>query len=86
VMEHPRYSSDLVPSDYHMVGPLKGVLHGRRFTSDEEVKMTVYSWLAVQPKIFFNEGIRKLLSRWSKCIEKLSDYRVQYIMSLLKIT
>ena len=34
VLEHPAYSPDLAPSDYHLFGPLKDVLRGRRFTSD----------------------------------------------------
>ena len=53
VLEHPVYSSDLAPSDYHLFGPLKGALKGRRFTSDEGVKEAVHEWLAAQPKTFF---------------------------------
>ena len=34
VLEHPAYSPDLAPSDYHLFGPLKQALRGRRFTSD----------------------------------------------------
>jgi hypothetical protein len=31
VMEHPAHSPDLVPSDFHLFGPLKEALRGRRF-------------------------------------------------------
>jgi len=31
VMEHPAYSPDLTPSDFHLFGPLKEALRGRRF-------------------------------------------------------
>ena len=61
VMAHPPYSPDLAPSDYHLFGPLKEALRGRRFTSDQEVKEAVHAWLAAQPKAFFSEGIRKLV-------------------------
>jgi len=61
VLEHPAYSPDLAPSDYHFFGPLKDALRGRRFTSDEEVKKAVHEWLAAQPKTFFSEGIQKFL-------------------------
>ena len=74
VLEHPAYSLDLAPSDYHLFGPLKEALRGRRFTSDEEVKETVHEWLAAQPKTFFSEGIQKLLEYWNKCIVKHWDY------------
>ena len=41
VMAHPSYRPDLAPFDYHLFGPLKVVLRGRRFTSNEEVKDAV---------------------------------------------
>jgi len=53
VLEHRAYSPDLAPSDYHLFGPLKEALSGRRFTSDEEVQEAVHEWLAAQPKTFF---------------------------------
>lgn len=37
MLEHPPYSPDLVPSYYHLFGPLKEALWGRRFASDKEV-------------------------------------------------
>jgi len=74
VLEHPAYSPDLAPSDYHLFGLLKDALRGRRFTSDEGVKEAVHEWLAAQPKAFFSEGIQKLLERWNKCIAKHGDY------------
>jgi len=71
---HPLYSPDLVPSDYHLFGPLKEALRGRRFTTDQELKEAVHAWLAAQPKIFFSEGIKKLVQQWKKYIEKQGDY------------
>ena len=74
VVEHPAYSPDLAPFDYHLFGPLKDALRGRRFPSDEGVKEAVHEWLAAQPKTFFSEGIQKLLERWNKRIAKHGDY------------
>jgi hypothetical protein len=34
----------------------------------------MHKWLRDQPKIFFVEEIRKLVDRWTKCIEKEGDY------------
>jgi histone-lysine N-methyltransferase SETMAR len=36
-LPHPPYSPDLAPSDYHMFGPLKEAMGGKKFRSDEEV-------------------------------------------------
>lgn len=74
VLEHPPYSPDLAPSDYHLFGPIKNALRGRRFSSDEDVQEAVQKWLGDQPKTFFLEGIQKLVNRWNKCIEMDGDY------------
>jgi hypothetical protein len=59
-LPHPPYSPDLAPSDYHMFGPLKEALGGKKFQSDEEVYRTVHSWLHSQPKSFCPIGIQAL--------------------------
>jgi histone-lysine N-methyltransferase SETMAR len=41
VFEHPAYSPDLAPSDFHLFRKLKEFLGGRRFRSDEEVNDAV---------------------------------------------
>ena len=38
------------------------------------MKVAVHAWLAAQSKTFFSEGIKKLVQRWKKCIEKQGDY------------
>jgi histone-lysine N-methyltransferase SETMAR len=53
VLDHPAYSPDLTPSDYHLFDPLKDALRGRHFTSHEEVKEALHEWLAAQSKTFF---------------------------------
>jgi histone-lysine N-methyltransferase SETMAR len=74
VLEHPAYSPDLAPSDYHLFGSLKNVLRGRRFSREKEVLEAVHKWLSDQPKTFFLEGICKLVDRWTKCIGKEGDH------------
>jgi histone-lysine N-methyltransferase SETMAR len=44
-LPHPPYSPDLTPSDYHMFGPLKEAMGGKKFRSDEEVHQAVQEWL-----------------------------------------
>ena len=39
------------------------------------MKEAAHAWLAAQQKtFFFSEGIKKLVQRWKKCIEKQGDY------------
>jgi hypothetical protein len=46
LLEHPLYSPDLAPSDFHLFGPLRNQLDGKRFAEDEEVETR--KWLRQQ--------------------------------------
>lgn len=61
VLPHPPYSPDLIPCDFHAFGPLREALHGHWFGSDEKVKEVMCTWIREQPKLFFSDGIRKLV-------------------------
>ncbi|KDR21341.1 hypothetical protein L798_03974, partial [Zootermopsis nevadensis] len=73
-LPHPPYSLDLAPSDYHMFGPLKEAMGGKKFRSDEEIQQAVHEWLRRQPQEFFSRGIHTLRKRWRACIERNGDY------------
>ena len=49
-LPHPPCSPDLAPSDFHMFGPLKEAMGGKKFRSDEEVRHAVHEWLRGLPK------------------------------------
>ena len=54
---------------------MKKFLRGKLFSSDEEVKEAVTTWLEEQSKdFFFSGGIKSLQQNWAKCIELLGDY------------
>jgi hypothetical protein len=74
LLPHPPYSPDLAPPDYHIFGPIKDALRGRRLANDEEVKNAVHTWLRVKPKTFIPGDIRRLVDRSNKCVEKLGDH------------
>jgi hypothetical protein len=42
--------------------------------NDEEVKDAVHTWLQMQPKIFFADGISKPVDLSNKFVEQLGDY------------
>jgi histone-lysine N-methyltransferase SETMAR len=41
VLQHPPYSLDLAPNDFHLFGPLKHHLSGERFPDDDAVERAV---------------------------------------------
>jgi hypothetical protein len=61
--DHPTYSPDLVPSDYHLFPGLKKKLKGRYFSSDTEVITAAETWLDGQGSEFFLRFLRKLEQR-----------------------
>ena len=69
VLSHPPYSPDLVPSEFHFLPHLKRDLKGTHFTSDDEVKQVVMSWIKQTTPEFFIDVLR-----WEKCIERQGDY------------
>jgi len=73
-LDHPPYSLDLAPSDYHMFSGLKNQLKGRHFLSDVEVIATAETWLDGQPSEFCLSGLQKLEQRAKKCIEFRGEY------------
>ena len=72
-LDHPPYSPDLAPSDYHLFPGLKKQLKGRYFSSDEEVIAAAETWLNGQPD-FFLSGLQKLEQRAKKCIDLRGEY------------
>lgn len=74
IFDHPPFSPDLAPSDYHLFPSLKNWLGSQCFSDDDELEAAVKNWLSSQAADFFKTGIRKLLSRYSKCLERRGDY------------
>jgi len=73
-LDHPPYSPDLAPSDYHLFPGLKKQLKGHHFSSDAEVIAAAETWLDGQPSEMFLSGLQKLVQRTKKCIELRGEY------------
>jgi len=58
-LNHPPYSPDLAPLDYHLFPGLKKHLKDRQFSSDAEVTAVSETWLEGQPSEFFLSGLQK---------------------------
>ncbi|XP_023310469.1 histone-lysine N-methyltransferase SETMAR-like [Anoplophora glabripennis] len=74
VFDHPPYSPDLAPSDFHLFLHLKSFLGGQHFNNDEELKENVSNWLKTQAANLYEEGIQKLVSRYDKCLQNFGSY------------
>jgi len=52
-LDHPPYSPDLPPSDYHLFPGLTKQLKGRHFSSDAEVIAAAQTWVDGQTSELF---------------------------------
>ncbi|UYV63572.1 hypothetical protein LAZ67_2004768 [Cordylochernes scorpioides] len=74
IFTHPTYSPDLAPSDFHLFPALKLHLGGEHFANDDEVQAEANHWLRRQDTAWYNSGIKKLLQRYQKCLDRNGDY------------
>ncbi|CAK9823967.1 Histone-lysine N-methyltransferase SETMAR [Anthophora retusa] len=71
---HPPYSPDLAPCDFYFFPLLKRDLKGNHYTTDNEVKAAVESWIREKLEEFFSDGMKQLVTRWEKCVSLNGDY------------
>ena len=74
VLDHPPYSPDLAPSDFHLFPNLKKHLRGTRYESNQEVIQVVEDWFQRQSEDFWSEAFEKLIHRYERCIEVQGQY------------
>jgi hypothetical protein len=63
IFDHPPYSSDRAPSDYHLFTKMKVWLTTQHFHTNEELMDRVNNWLYNLAAPLFDEGLQKLVSR-----------------------
>jgi transposase len=74
IFEHPPYSPDLTPSDYHLFLHLKKWLSSQSMRSEQATEYVVQDWLNVLVVTFFNAGIQKLGLQYEQCLNLHGDY------------
>jgi len=52
ILDHPSYSPDLAPSDFHLFLHLKKHLAGKKFDDDDELQEEVMTWFKGQAADF----------------------------------
>jgi histone-lysine N-methyltransferase SETMAR len=68
-LDHPPYSPNSAPSDYHLFPGLKKESRGRHFSSDAEVIAATETWLDGKTSDFFFFFLQKSEKRAKKFIE-----------------
>ena len=69
VLPHPLYSPDLAPSDFHLLGSMKGELHRQHFPSNGAVIADVKQWVTSADADYSEHGMQALVHHRQKCID-----------------
>jgi hypothetical protein len=60
LFDHPPYSPDLTPSNYHLFTYAKKWLRSQRFNNNEKLMEGVKTWPSLHAADFIDTGIQKL--------------------------
>jgi hypothetical protein len=74
LLEHPPYSPDLAPSDFHLFQKLKIFVAGLSFSSNQEAIAAVEGYFADSKENHYRDEIMALEHRWNKCTCLKGDY------------
>ena len=80
ILDHPPYSPDLAPCDFHLFLHLKKHLAGKKFNNNDEMQEEVMMWLKGQVADFCDSGIQKLVPRLHKCWTMLATVLKNKVM------
>ena len=83
-MEHPPYTPDLAPSDFHLFRTAQRSFKGKTIFMWWWCESSGASVATRSTKSIFCSGITKLVGRWEKCIVKQGDYIEKRCSLLLK--
>ena len=69
ILDHPPYSPDLSPIDFHFLKYLDNFLQEKCFRNPKDAETACNELVASRTTIFYDTGIKKLVSRWQNFIE-----------------
>ena len=74
VLQHPPYSPDLAPTDYHLFRSLSNQMRGVTFDTNEDLENWLNNFFESRPSDFWRDGINKLVERWEQVVNSEGEY------------
>jgi hypothetical protein len=74
IAAHPPYSPDLAPSDFYLLGYVRGLLRGESFEAGERLSWGVEGILGSFEKWTLTKVFLEWMTRLERCIEINGDY------------
>jgi histone-lysine N-methyltransferase SETMAR len=89
--EHPPYSPDLAPSNFHLFHLPRNHLGGKHFTDDEEAETGAYKWLRQQPSCRFrhtDKAMAQVYQCWWRICREINVFfqsRISHVLRSISI-
>lgn len=74
ILQHPPYSPDLAPTDFHLYRSLSNEMRGVTFKNEEDLKNWLNKFFETRTGDFWRNGINKLVERWEQVVNNNGDY------------
>jgi histone-lysine N-methyltransferase SETMAR len=74
ILDHPPYSPDLAPSDYHLFRSFQNHLNDKKFERFEEVNDAILAYFESKPRSFYKARTEKLATRLETVIASNGNY------------
>ena len=74
LLDHPPYSPDVAPTDYHVNRSVSNWMEGEIFDSLDEIVDSIKGWIASKDRKFFARGIDLLPQKWEEIIAASGEY------------
>ncbi|UYV61928.1 hypothetical protein LAZ67_1007092 [Cordylochernes scorpioides] len=74
VLQHPPYSPDLAPTDYHLFRSMSEHMRGTTFDDKEDLKTWLNNFFDTRPGDIWRNGINKLVERWEEVLNNNGEY------------
>ena len=74
VLQHPPYSPDLAPTDYHLFRSLSNHMSNEIFDNQGDLERWLNNFFESRPADFWRNGIDKLVERWEQVVNNYGDY------------
>ena len=74
VFQHPPYSPNLAPTDYHLFRTLSNEMRGVAFDNDKDLENWLNNFFESRSSDFWQNGINKLVDRWEQLVNTNGEY------------
>ncbi len=74
VFEHPPYSPDLAPNNFHLFPVMKQAFGSQRFDMTEKIRAAVTSYSKNLDRTHYALGTQKLVTHYEKYVKRYGNY------------